>query len=137
MKAAMRANFITPYVILEIGADPGDLIILEPTHPRVPILVISNPTGPIIGFDRRWLPLILDHIENFSLVSLVAEDPHMTPSQIRRWITAIALKSPSHVWASIGVYAVVLKRNGDVRAFTVVAEGEGEGGGGLRGDGGH
>ena len=29
------------------------------------------------------------------------------------------------VWASDDVYAVVLKRDGGVRAFTVVAEGEG------------
>ena len=31
----------------------------------------------------------------------------------------------SYVWASDGVYAVVLKRDGDVRAFTVVPEGGG------------
>ena len=91
----VRASFITPYAILEIGADPGDLIILEPATPRVPVLKVSNPDGPIIGFDRRYLPLILDHIENFSLVSLAPQDPHMTPDQMRRWIAAIALKSPS------------------------------------------
>ena len=93
----VRANFITPYAILEVGADPGDIIVVEPTNPRVPVLVISeNPQwGTLIGFDRDYLPLILDHIENFSLVSLAPQDPHMTPAQMRRWIAAIALKSPS------------------------------------------
>ncbi len=74
----MKAVYETPYAIPELGAEPGDIIVVEPAHPHTPLSVVRQ-------FDRNRLPVILDHIDSLTpLSSSVAAPP--PANVVRRWL---------------------------------------------------
>ena len=64
----MKAVYEVPYAIPELGAERGDIILVEPAHPTTPLLVVKR-------FDRNRLPLILDHLDRLSPVSFGGAAP--------------------------------------------------------------
>lgn len=79
-ETADRAVYETDYSIPELGAEPGDLIVVEPGHPEVPMLVVRE-------FDRNRLPLILEHLDRLVPVSFEGIEPSSS-SDARRWLTS-------------------------------------------------
>lgn len=76
----MRAVYETDHAIPELGAEPGDLIVVEPGHPEAPLLVVRE-------FDRNRLPIILEHLDRLSPVSFEGLDVQ-GPADERRWLSA-------------------------------------------------
>lgn len=58
----MKAIYEVPYAIPELGAQRGDVIVVEPAHPEAPLVVVR-------GFDRNRLPMVLDHLDRLTLLS--------------------------------------------------------------------
>jgi hypothetical protein len=88
----MKAVYEAPYAIPELGVERGDVILVEPAHPRSPLLVVRR-------FDRNRLPLILDHLDRLSPVSFDGAAP-LPVSQVRSLLRGHALRRrPSHLRA--------------------------------------
>lgn len=87
----MEAVYVTHYPIPELGAQPGDHLVVKPAHPRTPLQVVRN-------FDRHALVRLLGagHLDRLTLVAgeLVRESedrsrplpPERHPSQPLRLI---------------------------------------------------
>lgn len=64
----MKAVYEATYAIEELGVEPGDRIVVRPSHPIAPLLVIKR-------HDRNVLPAILDHLDHLLPVSFQDQDP--------------------------------------------------------------
>lgn len=60
----MEAVYVTHYPIPELGAEPGDHLVVEPSAPDFPLQVVRN-------FDRHTLVRLMGsgHLERLSLVA--------------------------------------------------------------------
>lgn len=67
----MEAVYLTHYAIPELGALPGDYLVVEPGHPRAPLQVVRN-------FDHHALVRLMgaDHLDR---LTLVGEQPAADP----------------------------------------------------------
>ena len=59
-----------------LGAQPGDHIVLRPSHPTAPLTLVRN-------YDRNLLPLILGASEECEVISY-SEPPENLPEILRR-----------------------------------------------------
>ena len=76
-----KATYETAVAIPEIGAVPGDVILIEPDHPEAPLLAIRE-------FHLDRLPVTLTYLDRMALVGLDNTPGSGTPSSVRRWLSA-------------------------------------------------
>lgn len=76
----MRAVYTAERAIPELGVEEGDKVLIEPAHPRFPMIVFRE-------FDRNQLPAVLDHIDHGLTLSSFSGPPSSSPEQIRRWLS--------------------------------------------------
>lgn len=69
----MYAVYRSGHRIPELGAEPGDLIVVDTADPDAPLSVVRE-------FGRVRLPLILGHIDRLTLLEL---SPGASPSRLR------------------------------------------------------
>lgn len=72
----MKAVYEAPYPIPELGIQPGDIITLRPSHPTNPFLVTRR-------IDRSRMPLLLDHLDRLTPLSLSASH-EVAEEELRR-----------------------------------------------------
>lgn len=75
----MKAVYEATYAVPELGIEVGDTVLVEPAHPRTPLLVVK-------GYDRGRLPSILEHLDDFTLRSCTGFTG--TPAVRRSLLTA-------------------------------------------------
>ena len=63
----MRGIYRATYAVPELGIEAGDMVVVEPGHPRAPLKIIR-------AFDRNDLPSVLDCLNDFPLLRL--DEPH-------------------------------------------------------------
>lgn len=86
----MKAVYEASYAIPELGVEPGDLIVVRPSHPTNPLLVSRR-------HHRSRLVLLLDHLDHFRPIEISgAGSPEQAEDQLRqRLLQPLPLPLPS------------------------------------------